>query len=132
MNLFSYFDLGFTQSVLKLGKKTRKEEQRESRRGMLITLLMYACVWLGVLGQKVMELWQAKQEISLENMGSGYLLVALVIATVIFPVVFPKVFAKAAQHPKQSEASAWFVAQLCVAFQQGFFWQSLLSLIAPK
>lgn len=132
MKLFSYFDLGLRQHSLVLGKKTRKEEEREDRQGLLLTVLMYVFVWLGVLSQKVMALWQTQQPINLETMGSSYLLVALIIATVIFPAVFPKILQKEPEHAQKNRKSAWLVAKMCLAFQQGFFWQSLLSLITPK
>ena len=133
MWLLKYFDLGLLPSEPTLGpKKSQAEKNRRNFKRFLVTLLMYAFVWLGILGQKILALQQAGTPINWENLGQGFPLVALIIATVLFPTVFPKVFAKMPAKPKKAEAGGWFFVQLCVSFQQGFFWQALLSLIAPK
>ncbi|MBK6647466.1 MAG: hypothetical protein IPG44_17260 [Anaerolineales bacterium] len=79
----------------------------------------------------MMEVYRAGKSVSWESLGPGFLLIAIVIATVIFPVVFPKVFAKMPARARKAEGG-WFIVQLCVAFQNGFFWQALLGLIIPK
>jgi hypothetical protein len=132
MNIFKYFDLGLMPDEAVLGSKTESEKNKRNRNRFLVTLLMYVFVWLGILGQKVLSLYQAGLPVSWENLGQGFTLAALVIATAIFPSVFPKVFVKMPTKPKKSGAGGWFFVQLCVAFQQGFFWQALLSLIIPK
>jgi len=130
MWLLKYFDLGLLPSELTLGSKSQAQKNRRNFKRFLVTLLMYAFVWLGILGQKILALQQAGTPINWENFGHEFPLVALIIATALFPTVFPKVFAKMPAKPKKARAGGWFFVQLCVAFQQGFFWQALLSLIA--
>lgn len=132
MNIFEYFDLGLMPDEAVLGARTVSEKNRRNRNRFLVTLLMYVFVWLGILGQKVLSLYQAGLLVNWENLGQGFTLIALVIATAIFPSVFPKVFVKMPAKSQRAGAGGWFFVQLCVAFQQGFFWQALLSLIIPK
>lgn len=132
MNIFEYFDLGLMPDEAVLGTRTVSEKNRRNRNRFLVTLLMYVFVWLGILGQKVLSLYQAGLLVNWENLGQGFTLIALVIATAIFPSVFPKVFVKMPAKSQRAGAGGWFFVQLCVAFQQGFFWQALLSLIIPK
>lgn len=132
MNPLHYFDLELMPEEAVLGGKSKAEKQKRNIQRFLVTLLMYVFVWLGVLGQKVLALHQEGSPINWQSLGDGFLFVALVIATVIFPVVFPKVFVKMPAKAQKSGDGGWFFVQLCVAFQQGFFWQSILALIAPK
>jgi len=132
MNILEYFDLGLLPEEAVLGPKSQAEKNKRNFKRFLMTLLMYASVWLGVLGQKVLALQQAGMPVNWDNFGQGFPLAALIIATALFPTVFPKVFAKMPARPKKAGAGGWFFVQLCVAFQQGFFWQALLSLIVPK
>jgi hypothetical protein len=132
MNIFSYFDLGLMPQEVVLGSKTKAEKQKRDFKRFMITFLMYGVVWLGILAQKVMALQQEGTPITWQNLGDGFLLVALIIATALFPTVFPKVFVKMPAKTQKAGAGGWFFVQLCVAFQQGFFWQALLSLIMPK
>ncbi len=132
MNIFEYFDLGLMPDEAVLGTRTVSEKNRRNRNRFLVTLLMYVFVWLGILGQKVLSLYQAGLLVNWENLGQGFTLIALMIATAIFPSVFPKVFVKMPAKSQRAGAGGWFFVQLCVAFQQGFFWQALLSLIIPK
>jgi hypothetical protein len=132
MNIYKYFDLDLMPDEAVLGPKTKSEKTKHNRNRFLVTLLMYVFVWLGILGQKVLSLYQEGLPISWENIGQGFTLVALVVATAIFPSVFPKVFVKISTKSKKSGAGGWFFVQLCVAFQQGFFWQALLGLLIPK
>ena len=129
MNIFQYFDLGLEPDEAVLGAPTKAEKQRKNIRRFLVTLLMYAFVWLGVLGQKVLALQQAGTALTGENLGQNFPLAALIISTAIFPVAFPKIFVKMSAKAQKSGAGGWFFVQLCVAFQQGFFWQALLSLL---
>ncbi len=132
MKLLKYFDLGFLPEEAILGSKPQAEKNRRSFKRFLVTLLMYVFVWLGILGQKTLALQQAGTPINWENFGQGFPLIALIIATALFPAVFPKVFVKMPARSQKAEAGGWFFVQLCVAFQQGFLWQALLSLIIPK
>ncbi|GAB4483029.1 MAG: hypothetical protein OHK0031_06030 [Anaerolineales bacterium] len=132
MNILHYFDLGLMPQEAMLGKKTPAEEQKSALKRFGVTLLMYAFVWLGILGQKILALQQAGTPVSWQNLGDGFILTAFVIATALFPTVFPKVFVKMPAKQSKAGAGGWFFVQLCVAFQQGFFWQALLSLMMPK
>jgi hypothetical protein len=132
MNILQYFDLGLIPEEARLGSQSENEKKRRAQKRFGVTLLMYIFVWLGILGQKVLALQQAGMPINWENFGQGFPLVALIIATALFPAVFPKVFAKMSVKSQKAGAGGWFFVQLCVAFQQGFFWQSLLSLLSPK
>jgi hypothetical protein len=132
MNILKYFDLGLMPEEAVLGTKPKSEKRKTDVKRFFITLLMYAFVWLGILGQKILALQQAGTAITWQNLGDGFALVALIVATALFPTVFPKVFVKMPAKSKKAGAGGWFFVQLCVAFQQGFFWQALLSLIVPK
>lgn len=131
MKVFRYFDLGFYQEEAELGTKKPSTKKKRDLKRFLATILVYVFIWLGILGQRIMELQQTGSPISWINLGQGFPLVALIIATTIFPVVFPKTFVKMPAR-LQKDGVGWFFVQLCVAFQNGFFWQSLLSLITPK
>ncbi|MBI5823907.1 MAG: hypothetical protein HZB18_07770 [Chloroflexi bacterium] len=131
MNIFKYFDLDLMPEEPELGSNSQKTQKRRKTKNILNTLLMYLFVLLGIIGQKLMEVYRAGKPVSWESLGPGFLLIAIVIATVIFPVVFPKVFAKMPARARKAEGG-WFIVQLCVAFQNGFFWQALLGLIIPK
>jgi len=131
MNIFNYFDLGLMPEEPELGSKSQKAQKKKNINRLLITLLMYVFVWLGIMGQKLLELQQAGLPFTWKSLGHSEPLVALVIATAIFPVVFPKIFAKMPARARHAEGG-WLFVQLCVAFQNGFFWQALLSLITPK
>jgi hypothetical protein len=131
MKILEYFDLGLLPEHAVLGTKTQNQKQKREIKRFLVTLLMYVFVWLGVLGQKILSLHQDGVSITWQALGDGFALVALVIATVLFPSVFPKVFVKMPVKQQNADAGGWFWVQCCVAFQQGFFWQALLSLIAP-
>ena len=93
---------------------------------------MYAGVWLGVLGQRVLALWQQGTPITFEAFGKIYIVVALIVATVIFPAVFPKIFGKRPANTIKAITPGRFFVQFCLAFEQGFFWLSLIALITPK
>lgn len=130
MKIFQYFELGPMPEEAVLGSKTQAAKNRRKTERFLITLLMYAFVWFGILGQRILVLQQAEIPINSENLGQGFPIVALIIATALFPAVFPKTFAKMPASA-QKAGGGWFFVQLCVAFQNGFFWQTLLSLIVP-
>lgn len=132
MNIWRYFDLGLLPQEAMLGKKTKTEEQKTAVKRFGVTLLMYVFVWLGILGQKILALQQAGAPLTWQNLGDGFVLTAFIIATALFPAVFPKVFLKMPARQTRAGAGGWFFVQLCVAFQQGFFWQALLSLMLPK
>lgn len=132
MKIFEYFDLGLFPDRAVLGTKTENQKQKREIKKFLVTLLMYVFVWLGILGQKILSLHQEGTPITWEAFNDGFIWVALVIATVIFPSVFPKVFVKMPVKQQNAEAGGWFWVKCCLAFQQGFFWQALLSLISPK
>jgi hypothetical protein len=121
MNIFKYFDLGLMPDEAVLGSKTESEKNKRNRNRFLVTLLMYVFVWLGILGQKVLSLYQAGLPVSWENLGQGFTLVALVIATAIFPSVFPKVFVKCPQNPKNREREAGFLSNYVWPFNKVFF-----------
>lgn len=131
MNIFKYFDLGLMPDEPELGSQSSKAQKKKNINRLLRTFLMYVFVWLGVVGQKLLEIQQIGTSNSLKSLGQGELLVALVIATAIFPLVFPKIFVKMPARARKVEGS-WLIVQVCVAFQNGFFWQALLSLIIPK
>ncbi len=132
MDLTRYFDLGLFPEEAALGAKTERNKKRREGRRLIMTLAMYASVWLGVIGQKALTLYQAGQPATWQNLGQGFTIIALVIATAIFPAVFPKTFAKMPPQAQKSGAWGWLFVQMCVSFQQGFFWQALLSLMIPK
>jgi hypothetical protein len=132
MNVLQYFDLELLPDEAVFGSKSKDEKNWRAVKRFLVTLLMYACVWLGILGQKALALQQAGSTVNWENMGQGFPLAALIIATALFPTVFPKTFVKMSSKAQKAGAGGWFFVQLCMAFQQGFFWQALLSLIMPK
>lgn len=131
MNIFKYFDLGLMPEEPELGSKSSKTQKKKNLNRLLTTLLMYLCVWLGIIGQKLLTMNQSGVPITWENLGWAEPLIALIIATAIFPLVFPKIFTKMPARARKAEGS-WFFVQLCVAFQNGFFWQALLSLITPR
>ena len=132
MNIRNYFDLGLMPEEAVLGAKTKAEKRKKDLKRFFATLLMYVFVWLGILGQRVMALNQAGEAINWQNLGEGYWLVALVIATAVFPAVCPKVFVKMSPRAQKAGGGGWFFVQLFLAFQQGFFWEALFSVIVPK
>jgi hypothetical protein len=125
MDALRYFNLGLLPDEAALGGKAA--HQRRVRKRTLLTLLVYAGVWLGVLAQKLLVINQAGQQFTWANLNPVNLLVALVISTAIYPLVVPRVFSKL---PSQGGGEFGKVLlQFCTAFQQGFFWQALLGLI---
>lgn len=131
MNIFNYFDLGLFPEEAELGSKKEMTKKRRKQKHFFITILFYLFLWLGILSQRYMELYQSETSLNWSNFGQEFPVIAFIVATAIFPLVFPKVFAKMPARARKAEGS-WFFVQLCVAFQNGFFWQALLSLIAPR
>ena len=130
-----YFSLGFQTDNPVFGKKETKEvleQKKMERKNFWLTIGMYVAVWLGVIGQKLMSIYQEGKPITWDGIGIGGLLLSLVIATVIFPQVFPRAFAKMPRVDRNVEGGNWRFVQFCIAFQQGFFWQSLITLLTPK
>lgn len=128
MKILDYFDLGFVPEEAELGTKQKSTQKSRRNKRLLLTLLIYLFVWLGVLGQKFLASLQAGEN----SLGQGFPVVALIIATALFPAVFPKTFNKRPSGMQKSDPNVWYFLQICVAFQNGFFWQALLGLLTPK
>jgi hypothetical protein len=132
MKILRYFKLDLIPDVAVLGMASPVEMRRKNVRELSLTLLMYAGVWLGVIVQRLLELWQNKIPVTFDSFGKVYIVFALIVATAIFPAVFPKIFG----HHPASKITAFspghYFVQFCLAFEQGFFWIGLIGLIAPK
>ena len=89
-------------------------------------------VWLGILGQRILTLYDAGSPVNWGTIRPDFLLVAFAVAAAIFPTVFPKTIVRMPKEAQKVGTAGWFIVQLCISFQQGFFWQALLSLIAFK
>lgn len=128
MRLLNYFDLGILPPEPVLGKKGKRSEEQRRRelKKLLWTLLMYGGVFLGILAENWLELYNTKSAWEWERV-----VVAVIIATLTFPQVFPKLFAKQEPDTEDGESPAqWRFVQFCVAFQNGFFWQALVGQIS--
>lgn len=132
MKLLHYFDLGLAPDEAVLGQRTKAQKRKRNLQQLFLTFTMYVFVWLGILGQRILTLYNAGIPVNRETIRPEFLLVAFAIATAIFPAVFPKTFAKMPKEAQKVGTVGWFIVQLCVSFQQGFFWQALLSLIVSK
>ena len=119
MSLLNYFNLGILPDDPDLGKKdkaTKKKRKKRKRNRLWLTIAMYLGVWLGVLGQNLLELSQADVPIIGDAFGFVRVFTALIISTVIFPLVFPRAFAK-----MPAKKLALFSGFSCRAGGQSFF-----------
>ena len=130
MNIFQYFDLGIMPEQPILGKRQDKRKKKKKTQRILTTLAMYLSLWLGILGQRLLTLQQEGTPISWETFGWDFPLAAFISATAIFPTAFPLVFAKMPKEAEEVGKDGWRLVQLSISFQQGFFWQALLDLLA--
>lgn len=129
--ILDYFDLGILPERPRLGEPEEDEKKRirkKARQRFWLTLAMYVGVFLGVLGENVVSLFNAGKTLDWSSFGVTRLLVALVITTVIFPQVFPRIFDEKARKRGKVPASERFL-QFCVAFQNGFFWPPFIKAI---
>ncbi len=130
-DILDYFDLGILPEEVEFGKPKEDEERKakeRARQRLWLTLVMYVGVFLGVLGENVVSLFNAGKSIDWDTFGVGRLLVALVITTVIFPQVFPRIFDEKARKREKVPAGERLL-QFCVAFQNGFFWPPFIKAI---
>lgn len=128
MLLLKYFDLGLLPPELTLGPSDKKARARRARQRLWLTLAMYLGVVLGVLAENLLSLVKTNVPLTWTTFNGLRVLTAAIIAIAIFPHVFPKVFG----HMSAPESTAYrsasrHVLQFCIAFQNGFFWQALLS-----
>ena len=93
---------------------------------------MYCGVWLGVVVQRLLDLWQKGIPVTLDSFGKAYIIFALIVATAIFPAIFPKIFGKHPGNTINAFTPGHFFVQFCLAFELGFFWIGLIGFIAPK
>lgn len=131
MSVLDYFNLDLMPEEPVLGSKNKDEKQRRARRRTWLTIRMYLAAWLGVISQRLLTLYHEGQPFDWDHFDPIYLMIALIIATVIFPLVFPRAFVKMPKHTRWVGTQSWRMVQFCIAFQQGFFWQALLSLLTP-
>lgn len=116
MKIRDYFDLGlFAESEEPtLGTKHQyKAQKARARRKTIWTIALYLGVILGVVGQQFLD-----RHGSLD----GFTLIAsMILGTVVFPQVY-----------KQARLNAGNpnLMQIFIAFQNGFFWQNLMSILA--
>lgn len=130
MNPFKYFDLDILQAEADLGPSSKDQAARKKARlqkSLWLTLLMYLVVFLGVVSENLLRWAQTKPLSGASFFEIGQFVSALIIATAIFPHVFPKLFGKM-KGPRfgyEDLAPHLRFLQFSVAFQNGFFWQSL-------
>jgi hypothetical protein len=93
---------------------------------------MYGGVILGVLCENWLGLAKSNQPFSIGAFGIERVVFAVVVATTVFPSVFPKIFGKESVSQTTTIPFQRRFLQFCVAFQNGFFWQALLKLLAPS
>ena len=116
--LLGYFGLSlFEEDEPKepaLGKKKRdKEAQKAQERKKIIwTLVLYFGVILGVVGQQF-----------LTNM-AGFNRFTIIVSMILGTVVFPQMYKQANLNARKPNLMQFFVA-----FQNGFFWQNLMSVL---
>lgn len=116
--LLGYFDLSLLEENESeeptLGKKksskARKDQQRKKN---VWTLALYFGVILGVAGQQF-----------LANV-AGFDYLTIVASIILGTVVFPQVYKQANLNPRKPNLMQFFVA-----FQNGFFWQNLMSVLS--
>ena len=148
MNWLNYFDLGLGEDEDTLAvpmaaveaeptlgtprkdstPKRASRKKRASKRFWL-TLAMYFGLLLGILCEHWLGLIKANQPLTWASFGFERVLVADVVATAIFPHVFPKVFGRGEGSLRANLPVNQHILQFCVAFQNGFFWESLLKLL---
>jgi hypothetical protein len=132
MKILDYFKLNILPTEAVLGFENPIEKRKRERKELYLTIVMYIGVWLGVIVQHLLDLWQKSVPVTIQSFGKVYIIFALIVATAIFPAIFPKIFGK---HPTKSISvfsPSHFFVQFCLAFEQGFFWIGLIGLIAPK
>lgn len=128
MWLVNYFDLGLLSTTLALGPKDEAARAKRAWQRFWLTALMYVGVVLGVLGENLLSLLKAGTPVGWATFGGWRVLASVVIAIVIFPQVFPRVFGKRPTTEAGAPLSGdWRFLQFCIAFQNGFFWQALIS-----
>jgi hypothetical protein len=114
--LTSYFGLGLfeegTPEEPELGSKPQRGQKTEQRKKVLWTLFLYIGVILGVVGQHFLT----------NTTGFSYL--TLIGSIILGTVVFPQVYKQANLNRNKPNLMQFFVA-----FQNGFFWQNLMSVL---
>ena len=130
--MLRYFKLDLIPEEAVLGMADPIEKKRRDRKELTLTLVMYCGVWLGVVVQRLLDLWQKGIPVTLDSFGKVYIVFALIVATAIFPAIFPKIFGKHPGNAVNAFTPGHFFVQFCLAFEQGFFWIGLIGLISPK
>ena len=116
MPILDYFSLESNSPEPTLGKKTSAKALRN-------TMTMYIGVFLGVLGKYIFSLYVPGQRLDATLLDPFWVLISLVIAAVIFPQIY-----KGAKLRIQTADPMQFF----IAFQNGFFWQSILEIISKS
>ena len=115
-NLLSYFDLGLFPERPKFGKAdaTRKHQK------IIWTLLLYLGVVSGVISSYI---FNPTQQAEIRYPHTTDFISALIMAAVIYPTVYK--YAK-------FNVNAPNIMQVFVAFQHGFFWESIWKFTSNK
>jgi hypothetical protein len=132
MKILNYFKLDLLPEEAVLRMESPLEQRRKQLEELYLTLVMYFGVWLGVVVQRLLDLWQKGTPVTLDSFGKAYIIFAVIVATAIFPAVFPKVFGHRPTKAIAAVTPGHLFLQFCMAFEQGFFWVGLIGLITPK
>jgi F0F1-type ATP synthase assembly protein I len=117
-SILGYFDLGLLEEdeakEPSLGRRKRDKSRKVREREKTIwTLVLYFGVFLGVLGQQFL------------TKRAGFNPLTLVVSTILGTVVFPQVYRQAKLNARKPNLMQFFIA-----FQNGFFWQNIMSTLA--
>ena len=117
MSILNYFSLETSQSEPTLGKS------KKSKKILRNTIAMYVGIFLGVLGKYVFTLYDPGNKFDLSLFDPFWLVIALIIAAVIFPQIYKGT---------KIEIQRFGPLQFFIAFQNGFFWQTILEVISKS
>jgi hypothetical protein len=115
MTVLGYFNLQIEPDEPQLGRR------RKSAKILRNTIVMYIGVFLGVLGRYIFANYLTGKRLDIGQLDPFWIIISLIVAAVVFPQVYKGT---------KFKIEAIDPLQFFIAFQNGFFWQSILEVIA--
>lgn len=121
-SLVDYFDLrtsipsGSSEARQPTRGIGRRAAGRQKRGAWWWNLIIYLLIVVGVLGKFVFDYWRQGRLVALQD--SPVIIISCIIAALAFPTVYG--------NTKMSPDKPKDVLQYFLAFQNGFFWQTLI------